>query len=162
MNKDLPKEKLIKLDKLNKNIVDIFDCFEFFQKKFILEGNDQIFCKFCKKMTNASYISTLITFPKILILIFERGEKFQHKIKLEFYLILKLAKYVQQNNQNLEYKLISIVSYQKENTCIAHCLSPIDDQWYIYNDAKVSKIDDFQKEINMIEMPYLLFYKRIE
>ena len=162
INKDLPKEKLIKLHKLNKNIVDIFDCFEFFQKKFILEGNDQIFCKFCKKMTNASYISTLITFPKILILIFERGEKFQHKIKLEFYLILKLAKYVQQNNQNLEYKLISIVSYQKENTCIAHCLSPIDDQWYIYNDAKVSKIDDFQKEINMIEIPYLLFYKRIE
>ena len=162
INKDLPKEKSIKFDKLNKNIVDIFDCFEFFQRRILLEANDQIFCNFCKKMTNVSHTSTLITSPKILILIFDRGEKFQHKIKLEFYLILKLGKYVQQNNQNLEYKLISIVSYLKQNYCIAYCLSPIDNQWYNYNDANVNKIDDFQKEINNIEFPYLLFYKRIE
>ena len=47
---------------------------------------------------------------------------------------------------------------------IAHCLSPIDNEWYIYNDAYVSKIGkaQFQEKIINLGMPYLLFYKKLE
>ena len=47
---------------------------------------------------------------------------------------------------------------------IAHCLSPIDNEWYIYNDAYVNKIGkaQFQEKIINLGMPYLLFYKKLE
>ena len=43
---------------------------------------------------------------------------------------------------------------------IATCKSPIDGQWYQYNDDMVYKIKDFKSQILDYAMPYILFYQR--
>ena len=144
-------------------------------------GSDQIYCNQCKTMSNANYISLLETAPKVLILLLNRGTGIQFKIKLEFTTELDITNYVSQKTGNIKYILIGVISQKTGNIkyiligvithlgengesghFIAHCLSPIDGQWYTYNDAIVSKIDDIQKQIIDLGMPYLLFYKKIE
>ena len=155
-----------KLDELYNNILNLSDCFEYFLKTDILKDNNQILCDVCNKMVNAEYTTSLTTSPKILILILDRGENFQSKIKLEFDLMLDISNYIILKNQKTKYKLISVVTYLKEKDeneqCIAHCLSPIDNKWYTYNNAQVIKINDFQKEVIDFGLPHLLFYERIE
>ena len=43
---------------------------------------------------------------------------------------------------------------------IASCRSPIDGQWYQYNDDLVSRINSFNNEILNYAMPYVLFYQK--
>ena len=155
-----------KYQKLNNNIVDIIDCFEYNQKVDFFSGSDQIYCNQCKNTSNANYVSLLETAPKVLIILLNRGSGIQFKIKLEFTEELDITNYVNQKNGNIKYKLIGVITHLGESGesghFIAHCLSPIDNNWYTYNDAIVSKIDDIQKQIIDLGMPYLLFYKIIE
>ena len=155
-----------KLNKLNNNIVTIMDCFEYNQKIELFTGTNQIYCNKCNQMANANYNTILTTAPKVLILLLNRGVGIQFKIKLEFTTELDITNYVIQNNGSIKYKLVGVITHLGESGSgghfIAHCLSPIDNQWYTYNDAIVSKTDDFQKQIIDLGMPYLLFYKLIE
>ena len=155
-----------KLDKFNNNIISLYDCFEYYQKKDILTDNDQILCNYCAQTVNAEYSSSLTTSPKILILILDRGEHFQTKIKLEFDLIFDIINFVVLKNQSTKYKLISAITYIKEKEdneqCIAHCLSPIDNKWYTYNDSNVKEVTDIKNEVIDFGLPHILFYERIE
>ena len=164
--KDIKNVNQLKLEKLNKNIIDLLDCFEYNQRTVILKDDDRIFCNFCNQITDTSYTSSFVTLPKILILLLDRGKDFHSEIKLEFNLTLNLTEYNMQKNKDINYSLISVLSYFKENedgnNWVAHCLSPIDYHWYTYNDSKINKINDVKKEIFDSEMPYLLFYKKIE
>jgi hypothetical protein len=155
------------LQKLNNNIVNIFQCFEYNQKIDKFAGQDQIYCNKCNSMAEATYSSTLETAPKVLILLLNRGTGIQFKIKLEFTEFLDIGKYVNRKiGNNVNYQLIGVITHLGESGqsghFIAHCKSPIDHQWYTYNDALVSKIDDYQKQVIDLGMPYLLFYRRIE
>ena len=117
-------------------------------------------------MSNAEYFSTLTTNPKVLILLLNRGVGIQFKIKLEFTTELDISRFVNFNDKSRKYKLIGVITHLGESGAgghfIAHCLSPVDGEWYTYNDAIVSKCDNFQKNIIDLGMPYLLFYQRID
>ena len=155
-----------KLNKLYNDNVDIMDCFEYNEKVEFFTGTNQIYCNKCNQMSNANYNTILTTAPKVLILLLNRGVGIQFKIKLEFTTELDITKYINQKNGNIKYKLLGVITHLGESGAgghfIAHCLSPIDNEWYTYNDAMVNKIDDFQKQIIDLGMPYLLFYKLIE
>ena len=43
---------------------------------------------------------------------------------------------------------------------MARCKSPLDNFWYLYNDAIVEKIGYFTKEKFLQGNPYILFYKK--
>ena len=45
---------------------------------------------------------------------------------------------------------------------IAYCKSPIDKQWYRYNDDLVSQVYNFKQEIIDYAMPYILFFQKIK
>ena len=119
-------------------------------------------------MANAAYSTLLTTAPKVLILLLNRGAGIQFKVKLEFSTELDITNYIQRKigNGNIKYKLIGVITHLGESGegghFIAHCLSPIDNGWYTYNDSIVKEIDDFQKQIIDLGMPYLLFYQRID
>ena len=156
-------QKLNKLGNLNNEIVNIFDCFEYIGKYNKISG---MFCNYCQQITDSYYCTTLLTLPKVLILLFNRGTKDEFKIKLEFTEILDLNQYAGlQNSPSNKYKLIGIITHQGNNDevgpFIAHCLSPIDREWYTYNGTIVSKITDIKKII-YFGMPYLLFYHKID
>ena len=156
----------IKLQKLNNNIVSIEDCFIYNEKKEFFKDANQIYCNHCHQMSNAEYFSTLTTNPKILILLLNRGVGIQFKIKLEFTTELDISRFVNFNDKSRKYKLIGVITHLGESGAgghfIAHCLSPVDGEWYTYNDAIVNKCDNFQKKIIDLGMPYLLFYQRID
>ena len=155
----------IKLSKLNNNIVNISDCFDYNEKVEYLSNNNQI-CSNCNQMFNISCSSSLTTAPKILIIILNRGIGNQFKIKLEFTTELDITKYISKKTGNIKYKLISVITHLRDTgeggNFIAHCLSPIDNKWYTYNDSIVKETDNFQKQVIDLGMPYLLFYQKIE
>ena len=147
--------------------MDISDCFEYNKKVELFSGNNQIYCNNCRNMSNAHYSSALVNTPKVLILLLNRGVGIQFKVKLKFTLLLNMSQYINQtSNQNIMYKLIGVITHLGQSGAdghfIAHCLSPIDKQWYTYNDAKVTLIKDMETEVVNLGMPYLLFYQRIE
>ncbi len=155
-----------KLNKLYNNVVHISDCFEYNQKTDIFQDSNQIYCNNCGQMSSAEYTSYLTTAPKLLILLLNRGTGIQYKIKLEFSTELDITNYVSRRTGNVKYKLIGVITHLGDSGesghFIAHCLSPIDNEWYTYNDSMVNQIKDFQREIIDLGMPYLLFYQRIE
>ena len=148
--------------KLNDEI-NIFDCFEYFEKYNIISG---MFCNYCQQITDSYYCTTLLTLPKVLILLFNRGKSKEIKIKLKFTEILDLNQYAGlQSSTGNKYKLIGVITHLENNDedgpFIAYCLSPIDNEWYTYNGTIVSKITDIKKIIDF-GMPYLLFYHKID
>ena len=120
------------------------------------------------QVTDSNYYSSLEASPKILIILLKQEDRINNKIKLEFNRILDITNYVSQKNgnQNIQYKLIGVISHSSDNKnniqYFAHCLSPIDEKWYTYNDAMVNEIDNFQKNIIDTGFHDILFYKKIE
>ena len=160
-------EKEQKIFKLKGDIVNIEDCFNYIQKTDLFTGNNAIYCNYCQQLSPANYCSTLLTAPKILILLLNRGKGIEFKIKLEFTELLDLNPYINSldnnKNNNNTYKLIGVITHLgnsgEDGHFIAHCLSPIDNKWYTYNDATVNETEDFKRIIDL-GMPYLLFYQR--
>ena len=154
---------------LNNNIVTIIDCFVYNQKIDMFEGINQIYCSNCKQMSNANNCTHLTTAPKILIILLKKGVDIQFKIKLEFSQMLDISNYISQNNgKDVKYQLIGVITHLAESgqkgNFIAHCLSPIDNEWYTYNDAIVTKIEKekIQEEVIAPGVPDLLFYQKLE
>ena len=154
-----------KMLNLANNFIDIFDCFDYYQKIETLLGEDNIYCSNCKQFSGANYSMKLYNSPKILILIFDR-ENFSQNIKLDFSLELDLTSYFYEQNTSHKYKLIGVASYiikdMKNLFFISHCLSPIDNKWYTYNDLIVNEVYDFKSQILNQGLPYLLFYQKID
>jgi ubiquitin C-terminal hydrolase len=153
-----------KLERLNNNIVNIFECFEYYQKTDIMSKDNAIFCNYCQVMSDAKYCTTLVTSPKILIILLNRGKGIEFNIKLEFYESLNLNSFIYMDNTNNNYKLIGVITHLgnsgEDGHFIAHCLSPINKKWYTYNDSIVYETKDFKKNIIDFGMPYLLFYQK--
>ena len=88
----------MKLQKLYNNIVDINDCFEYNKKVDFFTDSNQIYCNNCKNMANAYYVSYLVNTPKVLILLLNRGDGLQFKVKLEFPMEINMSQYINLNN----------------------------------------------------------------
>ena len=151
---------------INNNKVDISDCFDYIQKIETFKDGNKMLCPNCGLMAKMEHSKHLTTAPKILIILLNRGIGNQFKIRLEFSTELDLTKYISQKTGNIKYKLIGVITHLGESGegghFIAHCLSPIDNKWYTYNDSFVSETENFQKNIIDFGMPYFLFYKKLE
>ena len=154
-----------KINLLNANQVDIFDCFEFNQKAERFFGENAMYCNNCRAQLPSIYQTFLYTAPEILILVLNRGVGIQFKIKLNFPEILDLRAYFEASQMvGGIYELIGVVTHMGESGSSGHfvatCKSPIDHKWYQYNDDLVFYQSDFQKQILNYAMPYILFYQK--
>ena len=144
----------------NNNIVNILECFEFFQKK------ESIGCKLCNNchynLNNKSQ-KNLITSPNVLIINLER-KGMQSFIKLKYYEYLDISDYIySKNSQNpAYYELIGIISYcetQNENKhYFSFCKSFKDNTWYKHNN-NTTHSSSFQEASNEGN-PYILIYSK--
>ena len=150
---------------INNNVVTIVDCFEYDRKVNIMFGQNTMYCNLCKRNCPSSICTVLTTGPEILILLLNRGKGIEFNVKIIFTYELNLFNYITYNNVGCKYKLIGVVTHLGESGMgghfIAYCEDPLFHKWYKYNDATVSEVKDFQKEVINYAMPYLLFYQKV-
>jgi ubiquitin C-terminal hydrolase len=150
----------------NINSVTLEDCLNYKEKIDTFQGENAIYCNFCKAQLTSFYQTKLFTGPEILIIILDRVKEIEFKVKLEFGLFIDITNYIElKENNGWKYELIGIITYLAKNNesghFIAFCKSPIDGSWYQYNDELVFEVKDFAKEIRDNTMPEILFYQKI-
>ena len=150
----------------NNNSVTIYDCFNYFQKEEIFQGDNAMWCNDCNGLIPCKNNTIIYTGPNILIIILNRGVGIQFKVKLEFYESINLDNYIAQKDRiNMIYDLYGVVTHLGESGASGHfvaaCKSPCkDNRWYRFNDAIVTPINNIQSDIINFGMPYILFYKK--
>ena len=157
--------------KLNPNgfiSVSLENCFDNYQAEEMLNGQNQIYCNNCNQLSNATTGNKLFTSPEVLTIILNRGKGLEFDVNFEYPLILDLDKYVMDKSQkNNKYELICVLTHLGPSGMsghfIAFCKSPVDKNWYCYNDAIVSQCDDPRNQNNneLEGLPYVLFYQKL-
>ena len=149
----------------NPNIVDIFECFEFDRRFNLMSGENAMFCNICQRSTNSNIGTHLVTGPEVLILILNRGKGKEFDVKLNFYEQLNLFNYIEKREYGFNYQLIGVITHLGESGMgghfIAFCRDPNNSSWFKFNDAIVTPVENFQKDVIYFGMPYLLFYQKI-
>ena len=146
------------------NEVNLYDCFDYYERPEVMQGDNQMWCKNCRQNSPANYMTRIYSPPMYFILILNRGKGNIYNIKLNFEEFIDIGKYVQmKQNKNLVYQLYAIVTHLGPSSMsghfIAFCKSPIDNKWYKYNDSQVSLIGNFSNDIHEFGCPYILFYE---
>ena len=151
----------------NTNKVTIYDCFNFNQKDELMCGDNQIFCNKCRQNSDSIYGNKIFTLSNILIMILNRGKDNMYKVIIDFPMEIDLSNYVLSNVNKTKqyiYSIYGVITHMGDSGegghFIAACKSPIDGNWYRYNDAIVSPITNFNKEVTNFNTPYILFYQR--
>jgi len=151
-------------NQINNKSVNLDDCFQYNEKIEIFRGENAMYCNRCNGQFQAGYKTRLYYGPEILIIVLNRGKGIEFKVKLEFTERINLSQYFQLKNFGNIYNLIGVVTHMGESGAsghfIANAKSPIDGQWYTYNDDLVYKVDNFKKQIIDYAMPYILFYQK--
>ena len=151
-------------DYFNNNKVDIYDCFIYDSKVTLMDGQNMMYCNYCKHTCNNSMRTLLCTGPEILIIILNRGKGIEFKVKINFYEDLNLTNFISMPNTGYIYKLIGVITHMGESGMgghfIAYCKNPINYMWNRYNDSTVTPVNDFKSEVIDYAMPYLLFYQK--
>ena len=148
---------------INKNEVDIFNCFDHYRKINTMSGTQKKYCDYCRKTCNSLISTKLCTGPEILIIILNRGEGKQF-IKINFFEILNLKDYIGMPATGFIYNLIGVITQNRKSNklgnYIAYCKNPINNCWNKYDDSVVSPIIDFKSEVIDSSIPILLFYQK--
>ena len=166
MNNQMFQQNLVKIQCLQNNQVNIFDCFDYNQKVESFSGENCMYCNICNMQLPSTYTTYLYSPPPILILVLNRGQGIQYKIKMDFDTEINLTSYFQykQNNESIIYDLIGVVTHMggsdPSGHFIAACKSPIDGKWYQYNDDLAFAVNNLNSQILNYAMPYILFYQR--
>jgi hypothetical protein len=156
---------------INKNEVTIDECFEYYIKENIMDGDNIMYCQQCKSQQKSTMATKIEMFPEVLIIILNRGVGLEFDVKIKFKKMIDLEKYIGEkkdnNGKKTEYDLIGVISHLGESSdaghFIAYCRDPIKrEDWYKYNDSFVTKVEEenFQKEVVDFGMPYVLFYQK--
>jgi ubiquitin C-terminal hydrolase len=159
-----PLEEVRKYKNRMQNMVDIIECFEYYQKEDYMMGQNQIYCNNCHTMANSVNISKLIIAPNVLVINLNRGKGLQFDVKLTFGEFLDIKNFIYYKDSPNFYELIGIVTHFGPSSMgghfIAFCKSFVDQNWYKYNDAQVD-ISSFQ-EASTTGVPYILIYSIIQ
>ena len=71
---------------------------------------------------------------------------------------------MQRERPRIIYNLYGVITHIGQSGPSAHfiasCKSPIDGEWYRYNDSIVNPIENLQRDVINFDTPYILFYKK--
>jgi len=147
------------------NNITLYDCLNYFE---MTPQYKNMNCIKCKKYSNRTISSKIYCLSKNIIFLLDRGKLNQDLVKIPFKIEknINLDKYIEDSNRK-HFELIGIVSINlDEKKYISYCESTQKNEWYLYNDEKVSKIDinetiDKHNEYNKL-IPCILVYKNIQ
>ena len=147
------------------NSISLYDCFLFNQKIELFYGDNQYYCNICKQKCENLFTTKIFASPKFLILLLNRGKCDIYNVKIDFTETLDITDFVSlKNKSKMIYNLYGVITHIGQSGPNAHfvasCKSTIDNKWYRFNDAKVSPINNVQKEVIDFGTPYILFYQK--
>ena len=165
-NPQLEANKLEMMRKQN-STVSLYGCFQNFNKPEVLGEQDLWYCPRCKDHKQATKTIEIWSTGDILTIHlkrFQMARSFSDKIDLvvDFPITgLDMSQYVKDNPEDLVYDLIGVDNHYGGlggGHYTASVLNFRDNQWYYYNDGRVTKIDDAQDTVT--GAAYLLFYRK--
>ena len=150
--------------KNNRNNFNIHDCLKFERNKKM-----NMFCRACQKKTDINVITTIYKAPKVFVFLLNDGNFDDNYSNFSFALeeIINLKKYINENDKNIKYELIGIVSIDVKNKKYVSFCKLLDQQWYLFSDETYSQVQQNQiisdnDNDNNSYIPSILFYKSIE
>ena len=112
------------------------------------EKTKLLICPNCHRRQKVFVYSKIYSSPNIFLFLIDRGSDFnQNKNKLlTIPLIIEdqldLDNFIENKDNPTKYELIGIVSILiKDKKYVSMCKSPIDNNWYYYNDEEIEKIE---------------------
>ena len=145
----------------NFNNVNIYDCFDYYEKEVICPS---FYCNYCKQNCQAFQYSKLLYAPKTLIINLNRGKEIEFNINIIFEEYLNLRNYIFFRDSPFYYELTGVICQLDSNDMgghfIAFCKNSNNCEWYKYDDQNVTK-SSFN-EVRQNALPYILFYSYIE
>ncbi len=147
-------------------VLNLIDCFKYYQKIDYFQGENQIYCNICKTMKNANYCNLLYSTPTILCIVLNRGkDNKDFKENIIFGTELNLSEFAQDKSDCSIYYLIGVVIHVGDSSMSGHFFSysrnHFKSPWYKYNDSIVS-ICNNENEIFSYGTPYILFYHKYQ
>ena len=130
------------MDKNNAPILTLSEAINHYQKLQIHRNEKDFVCPKCNKYNNISTQNIIISYPKNLIINLKRiGEKtfYNHNLEIPEVLQIKTNKYI------YEYELIGFIKHiggGNSGHNIAICKNFFDNIWYVYDDSRVSSINN--------------------
>lgn len=146
-----------------KSTVTLADCFEYDKRVETFSGNNSMYCNICQQNLKATMQTTLMTVPKNLILLFNRGKGIQFKVNInypELFDQYNIGKEFMAPDQKYTIKLAySTVKHFGNSGENGHFVmdgtSERDGSLNRYNDSLIQGVDNHG-------MPYLVFYRDME
>ena len=141
---------------------DIYDCFDYYQKKDPMNGDNQMYCNKCEDMKDAFYGTTLYLAPKILIINLNRGKGGIDEFNVTFPEDLNISDYVINKKGPKIFELFAVINHYGPRLLggyfAAFCKNRLDDNWYFYKNEKVTK--SYETNGYLKGTPYILFYRK--
>ena len=157
LNQNLPS-----INNQGKKCVNLLTCFEQYGLSSKITGENQLYCNYCKGLRDSESKNVLFSLPPVLVLILNRGKGKSFDCDVDFPEFLNLQNFINYKKSIYEYRLRGVISHLGESGMsghfIAYCRHRINNEWYCYNDATVTKCQD-QKNGFMKGTPYILFYE---
>ena len=153
---------LINNDGTNPDI-NLYECFDYFQKIDIMTGQNQMFCNICNGNRDTFYGTNIYSLPNYLIINLNRGKSAVYSCNVIFPEVLNLWNYVSFKDGGTAMRLYAVICHYGPSSMsghfIAYCRHRVTNKWYKYNDSIVTECTQPKEYTN--GMPYILFYKAV-
>ena len=139
--------------------ITLFHCLNYQSEKI-----QNSFCQKCQKYNQSKINTSIYSSPINFIFILNRGMPDQHLLNINFILEEKIdiGKFLENQKAYNKYELSGVVSFSvNENKYVCFGKSPVDNQWYLYNDDKVENTninEVLNNNNNMQYIPCILLY----
>ena len=146
-----------------KNYINIYDCLSY----GAMPKECRSYCNNCKSRAINYKQSRIYSPPNVFIFLLDRGIDFNQNYNHIPFIVdekIDLSNFIIRQNTPRQYRLTGIVSFNlKEQKYVSYCESPIDSNWYLYNDEKVNLVfcKDILNNKNGNDIPCILYYKPI-
>ena len=152
----------------NKDIdLNLFDCFDYYQKPETLLGDKALFCPKCKEYNESTSIKSIYSTRNVLVIIFKNIKEFnKEKINFDYIEIINLRDYVQfKKDEKMKEKFflcggVNINEDINGNEIFnAFCRKGKNNDWCCYDNENIYPVT-FQ-EIKNNGFPVILFYHKL-
>lgn len=159
---DINQTYMYKIKQNNSNKMTIYDCLKVYE----FEKKQTLFCQNCRNYYGIINRNRIFSSPNYFIFSLDRKNLDNNLIKIPFIIneIIDLNNFIENKVVPTKYELTGIVSFnKKKNKYICFCISPVDKEWYEYNDEICEHTDlttvlDLNNDIELM-IPCILSYK---